>query len=369
MRIADRRGRHRRSGQPRGSCASGLTPSRCSRPNDYAGGHTHTVDVTLDGVTHPVDTGFLVYNDRTYPGLCALFDELGVAKRRVGDVVLVPRRRRPARMGRHQSRRAVRAAPQRAAARVLADARRHRALQPRRRPALARDATVVALSLGEFLDRSATATRLRDWYLLPMAAAIWSAPRARDPRFSAAGVRPLLPQPRPAAADRPPALAHRQRRGSRLRRADRRATCPMCASRRRSAPCAGGRSRSRSTAAPLTPSGSTRSCSPATAIRRAALLTDAVAARSAAARNGSLPAQSRRAAHRLPAPPARAARMVRMEPPRRRRSRRNAAGRSVVPDQQAAAAAVLHAGDRHAQSADRARRRPRWWRSSSTRTR
>jgi predicted NAD/FAD-binding protein len=36
---------------------------------DYFGGHTHTVDVTLDGVTHGVDTGFLVFNQRTYPQL------------------------------------------------------------------------------------------------------------------------------------------------------------------------------------------------------------------------------------------------------------------------------------------------------------
>ncbi|MEA3128285.1 MAG: uncharacterized protein QOF46_80, partial [Paraburkholderia sp.] len=44
----------------------------------YMGGHTNTVDVMLDGHTHPVDTGFLVFNDRTYPNLIALFDELGV---------------------------------------------------------------------------------------------------------------------------------------------------------------------------------------------------------------------------------------------------------------------------------------------------
>ena len=37
------------------------------------GGHTNTVDVTLEGKTHPVDTGFLVFNDRTYPNLIALF--------------------------------------------------------------------------------------------------------------------------------------------------------------------------------------------------------------------------------------------------------------------------------------------------------
>ena len=33
----------------------------------YLGGHTNTVDVALDGRTHPVDTGFLVHNDLTYP--------------------------------------------------------------------------------------------------------------------------------------------------------------------------------------------------------------------------------------------------------------------------------------------------------------
>ncbi|WP_322048803.1 NAD(P)/FAD-dependent oxidoreductase [Paraburkholderia sp. J67] len=48
----------------------------------YAGGHAHTVDVELDGLRHPVDTGFLVFNDRTYPNLVALFDELSVATHR-----------------------------------------------------------------------------------------------------------------------------------------------------------------------------------------------------------------------------------------------------------------------------------------------
>ena len=53
---------------------------------DYFGGHTHTVDVTLPGadgpVTHGVDTGFLVFNERTYPNLIRLFAELGVATAR-----------------------------------------------------------------------------------------------------------------------------------------------------------------------------------------------------------------------------------------------------------------------------------------------
>lgn len=48
----------------------------------YFGGHTHTVDVSLPSdqglVTHGVDTGFLVYNQRTYPGLIALFESLNI---------------------------------------------------------------------------------------------------------------------------------------------------------------------------------------------------------------------------------------------------------------------------------------------------
>jgi predicted NAD/FAD-binding protein len=50
---------------------------------DYLGGHAHTVDVTLPDahgqlVTHGVDTGFLVFNERTYPHLIQLFADLGV---------------------------------------------------------------------------------------------------------------------------------------------------------------------------------------------------------------------------------------------------------------------------------------------------
>ncbi|MBP6142684.1 MAG: NAD(P)-binding protein, partial [Polaromonas sp.] len=50
---------------------------------DYFGGHTNTVDVTLPTptgpVTHGVDTGFLVFNERTYPHFISLMAELKVA--------------------------------------------------------------------------------------------------------------------------------------------------------------------------------------------------------------------------------------------------------------------------------------------------
>lgn len=46
--------------------------------DSYLGGHSNTVDVTLEGKTCGVDTGFLVYNERTYPNLVALLRELQV---------------------------------------------------------------------------------------------------------------------------------------------------------------------------------------------------------------------------------------------------------------------------------------------------
>ena len=62
----------------------GLAHITLLEAGNYFGGHTHTVDVTLPSaethqpVTHGVDTGFLVFNERTYPRLISLLAELGV---------------------------------------------------------------------------------------------------------------------------------------------------------------------------------------------------------------------------------------------------------------------------------------------------
>jgi uncharacterized protein len=47
--------------------------------NDYFGGHTHTIDVDVAGKRYPVNTGFIVYNDWTYPNFIRLMEHLGVA--------------------------------------------------------------------------------------------------------------------------------------------------------------------------------------------------------------------------------------------------------------------------------------------------
>jgi len=45
---------------------------------DYIGGHTNTIDVDVAGQTYSVDTGFIVFNDWTYPNFMKLLGRLGV---------------------------------------------------------------------------------------------------------------------------------------------------------------------------------------------------------------------------------------------------------------------------------------------------
>jgi predicted NAD/FAD-binding protein len=145
------------------------------------GGHTNTVDVTLQGVTAGVDTGFLVYNERTYPNLIRLFDELSipVAKSDMSFGVSVARGggRRLEWAGSDLN---------------AVFAQRRNLLSPvflgmlRDILRFNREATRIAqepgrhdgLPLGEFLDRGGYGDAFRGWYLLPMAAAIWSCPMA-----------------------------------------------------------------------------------------------------------------------------------------------------------------------------------------------
>jgi len=143
--------------------------------NDYLGGHTHTVDVTLDGLTAPVDTGFLVFNDRTYPNLVALFDELGVGS--VASEMSFSARIDAAGIEwAGTSVASLFAKPSNALRpdfwRMLADIARFN----RETTAMIAGRTLPAISLGAFLDDGRYGASFRDWYLLPMAAAIWSSP-------------------------------------------------------------------------------------------------------------------------------------------------------------------------------------------------
>lgn len=146
--------------------------------NDYAGGHTHTVDAVVDGVSHPVDTGFLVFNYRTYPQLVALFETLRVetvASEMTFSVRLSGRGTRAIEWAGNDLNSVF------IQRRNLADPRFLRMLADlvrfnRQTMALPRDgrSALDTWTLGEFLDAHRYSQSFRDWYLLPMAAAIWS---------------------------------------------------------------------------------------------------------------------------------------------------------------------------------------------------
>ncbi len=142
---------------------------------DWLGGHTHTVDVTLEGRTHPVDTGFLVFNDRTYPHLLQLFSELGVDSV-ASDMSFAFRNDAAGIEWAGTSLATLFAEPRNALKarywRMLADVLRFN----RQTAALLAAGTLPRGPLGQFLVEHRYSAAFRDWYLLPMAAAIWSSP-------------------------------------------------------------------------------------------------------------------------------------------------------------------------------------------------
>jgi predicted NAD/FAD-binding protein len=138
------------------------------------GGHAHTVTVELRDGSFDVDTGFLVYNERNYPGLIRLFDDLGVPtkpsdmsfsvtdevtglewKGSTFDTVFAQRRNlaRPSFL------------------RMLADIVRFN----RMARGLLEDPHDAAVSLGDLLDRGRWSSQFLNWYLVPMGSSIWSA--------------------------------------------------------------------------------------------------------------------------------------------------------------------------------------------------
>ena len=162
---------------------------------EYFGGHTHTVDLTLDSpagpVTFGVDTGFLVFNERTYPQLIQLFADLQVPTERsdMSFSVQVPGTAgKPALEWSGSSLNTVFA--QR---RNLANPRFLRMLRDVLRfNRLATDLAVRGVEaelmqpLSEFLNQHQLSSEFRDWYFLPMLGCIWSCPTDQMLQFPVA---------------------------------------------------------------------------------------------------------------------------------------------------------------------------------------
>lgn len=153
--------------------------------NDYAGGHSNTVDVTLDGVTHPVDTGFLVHNDRTYPNLIQLLALLDVkthASEMTFSVSLPQADVEWAGASLATLFAQIRNLWRPAFWRMVSDILRFN----REAPELLATSKVSGISLGQLLKNGHYRQEFRDWYLYPMGAAIWSSPLKDMAQFPAA---------------------------------------------------------------------------------------------------------------------------------------------------------------------------------------
>lgn len=149
----------------------------------YFGGHSNTVDVTLDGVTHGVDTGFLVFNHKTYPNLVKLFDTLKV-ETVATDMSFSAKLPIMTAFG-------TRNLEWAGANLDTVFTQRRNMLNPKFLRMLQdilrfnRDATALAQGsqsaafdqpLGAYLEQHQYSQSFRDWYLLPMAGCIWSCP-------------------------------------------------------------------------------------------------------------------------------------------------------------------------------------------------
>jgi len=157
-------------------CAWGLQRRhdvRVFEADDRPGGHTHTHDVVVAGRPVRVDTGFIVFNDRTYPGFVGLLERLGVRSHAtdMGFGVRVERTgieygSTGLRMLFAQRRNLLRPSFRRMIRDVL---RFHREA-----PAVLAHPEEKA-TLGEYLAGNRYSREFVDEHLVPMAAAIWSA--------------------------------------------------------------------------------------------------------------------------------------------------------------------------------------------------
>jgi len=144
-----------------------------------AGGHANTVDVSVAGRDFPVDTGFMVFNRRTYPNFCRLLELLDISSQ-PSDMSFSVRCSRTGTEYQGSSLNGLFAqrlnAVRPSFMRMLRDIRR---FNFQGSAAAASGELSDGRTVGEFLEQCRVGPKFVTHYLVPMAAAIWSAkPRA-----------------------------------------------------------------------------------------------------------------------------------------------------------------------------------------------
>ena len=141
---------------------------------DWIGGHTHTLDVEVDGRMYAIDTGFIVFNDWTYPNFIRLLEQLGVGYQPTEMSFSVSDPANDLEYNGHNL--------------ATLFAQRRNLLSPgfwgmlrdilrfnRQAPEdLANGSIAADTTLGDYLRRNGYGERFTRHYLLPMGAAIWS---------------------------------------------------------------------------------------------------------------------------------------------------------------------------------------------------
>jgi predicted NAD/FAD-binding protein len=139
----------------------------------YVGGHTNTVDIPSKDGTLAIDTGFIVFNNRTYPNFIKLLDEIGVESKN-SEMSFSVRKDRPALEYNGSNLNGLFAQRQNLLRpsfhRMIRDILRFN----REAPEFLKSDD-QELSLGEFLKSRQYCNEFMRHYLIPMGAAIWSA--------------------------------------------------------------------------------------------------------------------------------------------------------------------------------------------------
>ena len=150
---------------------------------EHCGGHTDTHPIRLDGQDYSIDTGFIVYNDWTYPNFIKLLNELGVESK-------------PTEMS-FSSRCLVSGIEYNGSSLNRLFAQRRNLLRPRfhgmirdilrfnREAGRLLENPDESLSLGDYLESGLYSSLFVDNYIIPMGAAIWSTDPGQMLKFPA----------------------------------------------------------------------------------------------------------------------------------------------------------------------------------------
>jgi len=140
---------------------------------DYIGGHVHTIPVHLNGISYEIDTGFIVFNDRTYPNFNKLLNQINVLSKPTSMSFSV----KCEKTGLEYNGTSINGL----------FAQRLNLLKPsfllmvkdilrfNRDAKVFLNDSVEEITFGEFLKRGGYSNSLKNNYALPMASAIWSA--------------------------------------------------------------------------------------------------------------------------------------------------------------------------------------------------